>query len=227
MTTEHVMETENGKDLRLLQIQFIAKILAGFTHEVKNYLAIIKESNGLIEDLIALGKSTQTESEQYLEITHSVEEHVEKTNTLCRYLNRFAHRMDTQLSTFSLNEILEELIALVNRFANQKRIEIGKEFQDDISPIYNNPSLLQFVTFNVLHEKMNVLDKCSRIIVHTTSADNTVSIRIVPEGNLLQGNDALILIAYEKLEKIIQQLGGRLLQEKGQETLITLGMNVQ
>jgi len=221
------MNYENEKNLRLLQLQFIRKILAGFTHEIKNYLAIIKESNGLIEDLMTLGKTAQNDSEQYLEITRSIEEHIEKTNTLFRYLNRFAHRMDSQLATFNLNETLEELIALVTRFANQKKIVIGKDFQEDIPSIYSNPSLVQFIAFSLLNEKIKNLDTNSTITIQTAAADNTVKIRIIPEGNFLEGNDDTPLISYKNLEKLIQQLGGNVLQEKGKETLITLGMHPQ
>jgi nitrogen-specific signal transduction histidine kinase len=220
------MKHENEEELRLLQLQFIGKILAGFTHEIKNYLAIIKESNGLIEDLITLGKTAQGDSEQYLEITRSIEEHIEKTNNLFRYLNRFAHRMDSQLATFNLNETLEELIALVTRFANQKKIHIGKDFQEDIPSVYSNPSLVQFVAFSFLHEKIKNLDSNSKITIQTfAAADKTVKIRIIPEGNVLEGNDDSPSITYENLEKIIKQLGGNIVQEKGQETLITLAMN--
>ena len=219
------MKYENEENLRLLQLQFIGKILAGFTHEIKNYLAIIKESNGLIEDLITLGKTSQVDSEQYLEITRSIEEYIEKTNNLFRYLNRFAHRMDSQLATFNLNETLEELIALVTRFANQKKISIGKDFQEDIPPIHSNPSLVQFVAFSFLHEKIKNLDNNSKITIQTAAAENTVKLRIIPEGNFLEGNDDSPSITFENLEKIIKQLGGNIVQEKGKETLITLAIN--
>lgn len=36
------------------EIVFFGKITAGITHEMKNVLAIIKESSGLMEDLILL-----------------------------------------------------------------------------------------------------------------------------------------------------------------------------
>ena len=51
------MENKGERDLRLLQLRFIGKILAGFTHESKNYIAIVKESAGLIGDMIQLGKN--------------------------------------------------------------------------------------------------------------------------------------------------------------------------
>ena len=67
------------QDLRYLQLCFIGKIIAGFTHEIKNHLAIIKESAGLIGDLIKFGKKGKDESAQYLEIIGSVEDQMERT----------------------------------------------------------------------------------------------------------------------------------------------------
>jgi nitrogen-specific signal transduction histidine kinase len=214
------MEQKNEEDLRLLQLHFIGKILAGFTHELKNYLAIIKESAGLIEDLITLGKDTESDSGQYLEIVHSIEEHIEKANVLSRYLNRFAHRMDDQFATFNVNESLEELTALVTRFANQKKIAVEKDFHESVPSIYSNPSLLQFVVYTALEEKIRKLDKNGKIVIQTGIAENNLRIRIVPEGNFVQGEGDTTLIPYKVLEKIIKQLGGNISEENGRETLM-------
>ena len=216
------MEHKFEEGLRLLQLHFIGKILAGFTHEIKNYLAIIKESAGLMEDLIKLGKASESDSGQNLEIIHSIEEQIEKANTLFRYLNRFAHRMDDQFTTFNVNESLEELAALVTRFANQKKISIEKDFHEAIPPVYSNPSLLQFVVYSVLEEKIRNLDKNSKIAIQTGVDENSVRIRIVPEGNFVQGEGDTTSISYKILEKIVMQLGGNISEENGRETLMML-----
>lgn len=215
-------ELRDEENLRLLHLRFIGKILAGFTHEVKNYLAIIKESAGLMEDLIKLGKASESDSGQNLEIIHSIEEQIEKTNILFRYLNRFAHRMDDQLATFNINESLEELIALVTRFANQKKITIEKYFDKSMPSIYSNPSLLQFVVYTVLEEKIRNLGKNSKIAIQTGVDENSVRIRLASEGNLIEGEGDATSIPYEILEKIIKQLGGNISEENGRETLMML-----
>lgn len=215
-------ELRDEENLRLLHLRFIGKILAGFTHEVKNYLAIIKESAGLMEDLIKLGKASESDSGQNLEIIHSIEEQIEKTNILFRHLNRFAHRMDDQLATFNINESLEELIALVTRFANQKKITIEKYFDKSMPSIYSNPSLLQFVVYTVLEEKIRNLGKNSKIAIQTGVDENSVRIRLVSEGNLIEGEGDATSIPYEILEKIIKQLGGNISEENGRETLMML-----
>jgi len=215
-------ELRDEENLRLLHLRFIGKIIAGFTHEVKNYLAIIKESAGLIEDLITLGKDTESDSGQYLEIVRSIEEQIEKTNILYRYLNRFAHRMDDQLATFNVNESLEELTALVTRFANQKKITIEKDFHESMPSIYSNPSLLQLVVYTALEEKIRHLDKNSKISIQTGIDENSVKIRLVSEGNLIEGEGDATSIPYEILEKTIKQLGGNISEENRKETLMML-----
>lgn len=215
-------EYRDEENLRLLHLRFIGKILAGFTHEVKNYLAIIKESAGLMEDLIKLGKTSASDSGQNLEIIHLIEEQIEKANVLFRYLNRFAHRMDDQLATFNINESLEELIALVTRFANQKKITIEKDFHESMPSINSNPSILQFVVYSALEEKIRNLDKNSKITIQTGVDENSVRIRLVSEGNLLEGEGNATSISYDIIEKIIKQVGGNILQKNGRETLIML-----
>jgi nitrogen-specific signal transduction histidine kinase len=207
------------RELRLLQLRFIGKILAGFTHESKNYLAIIKESAGLIEDMIKLGKSGEASSTQFLEIINSIEEQIEKSTGLFKFLNRFSHRMDTQLSAFNCNEALEELIALVNRFANQKRIELVKDFQQDMPQILGNPSLIQFLVFSFLEEIIKTLDKNSRITIKTGSANGSIIIKIIPEGNLIEVEGEKEEFPYETYNKVLKQLNGKITPESGAKTL--------
>jgi len=172
--------------------------------------------------MIELGKSTQNDAGQYLEIVRSIEEQIEKSTAHFTYLNRFSHRMDTPLSTFSVNESIEELAALLQRFANQKRITIEKDLQKDLVPVHSNPSMLQFLIFTFLEEMLAVLDKNSRISIKTEGADNAVAIRITPEGNLIEGASGAGPMLYEIGDTVIQQLGGTLSQEKGKGAVILL-----
>ena len=41
------------------QLNFIGKVLCVFSHEINNQLAVVKESVGLIGDLIELGKTSR------------------------------------------------------------------------------------------------------------------------------------------------------------------------
>jgi LytS/YehU family sensor histidine kinase len=113
----------------------------------------------------------------------------------------------------------------VTRFANQIKITIEKDFDKSMPSIYSNPSLLQFVVYTVLEEKIKKLDKNSKITIQTGIDENSVRIRIVLEGNLIEGEGDATLIPYEIIGKIIKQLGGNSLQESSRETLIMLPLN--
>jgi len=203
------MENKN-EDLRFMQLRFIGKILAGFTHEIKNHLAIVKESAGLMGDMIKIGKTVENDSSQYLEIIRSIEEQIEKAIVHFTYLNRFSHRMDTELSTFNVNETLEELIALVTRFANQRKISIEKDFQKDISSINNNPSIFQLLVFYLIEEQLTRLDINSRLILKTETANGSIAIRIIPKGKVLDADREEGSVSNEIREDIIKYLGGNL-----------------
>jgi nitrogen-specific signal transduction histidine kinase len=215
------MEHKSEENLRLLQLEFVGKILAGFTHDIKNYIAIIKESAGLIEDIIKIEKTPKNKSEQYIEIIRSIEEQIQKTNDLFRYLNRFAHRMDTQLAAFNINESLEELFALIQRVANQKKITLARDFQRDIPSVYSNPSIFQFLIFSFLEERMTNLDKNSIITVKTGIKGSSVGVNISSEGVLRVGQDVQAMIPPEIRTFALQKLTGDISESNG-NILITL-----
>jgi signal transduction histidine kinase len=216
------MENKNEQDLRCLQLRFVGKILAGFTHEIKNHLAIVKESVGLMGDMIKLEKSGKDKAGQYLDIIRSIEEQIERSIGHFSYLNRFAHRMDLPLTKVNVNECMEELIALMHRFANQKRISLEKEFQKDPPVIQSNPAMLQLLVFNSLEEKLESLDKNSMILVKTEALNNSIAIRIIPKGNILNIDAEKVPYSQEINDDLIKMLGGTLSKGPDGEIAITV-----
>lgn len=214
------MEYEKEQNLRVSQLRLIGKILSSFTHEIKNHLAFIKESAGLISDLMESKKSlSKQDIQQNLNIIQSIEEQIGKTSELCNYLNRFAHRMDYPMSTFSVNESMEELIVLLNRFAHQKRIGLEKDFQKNLPTIYSDPSRLQFLIFCYIEEMIRRLDMNSRIVLKTLSSDDSVMIRIIPEGDVITPVEGKSACSLELQQDVIKQLGGNLSQEDKEVTI--------
>ena len=214
------MEAQYENELRNLQMRFIGKIIAGFTHEIKNYIAIINESTGLIGDMMKVGKSVENDLPAYLDIIHSIEDHIEKTNGHFRYLNRFAHRMDSPLSSFHINESLEELIALLKRFANQKRIVFKQDYDTDKPTVYSNPAILQLIIFTFLEQNIMELEQESTITLQTTVTDQSVRVTIIPNGKRIEGGS--VSIPSELLDIVIKELGGNISLDREKETIILL-----
>lgn len=214
------MEPEAGRDLRLLQLSLIAKIIASFTHEVKNHLAFIKESAGLVGDVMESRKSLSKEDvQQSLEVLRSIRDQIGKTSELCNYLNRFAHRMDYPTCTFNVNESMEELVVLLHRIAHQKRITLSKDFLKDIPVTHSDPSRIQFIAFCFLEDMIKRLDKNARIIVQTDSSRDSIKIQIIAEGSFMAGIEEKSRCSFELLQGISKSLGINLLQEDRKMTI--------
>lgn len=208
-----------------LRFRFIGRIIAGFTHELKNHLAIIKESGGLQQDLLSMSK--KPDSAELQKFFRSVDSQIERGLQLIAFLNRFAHRMDCECSSFSVNEAIEELVALMSRHAYQKRIEIAKDFEPGISPIHSNPSMLQLLIFLIIEEMMDCFEKGGSINVRTSSAKDTIRIAVTPKGNMkaLSGKENYDRV--EAINQVCRELFGTLDQQgTNSEAVITLTRSV-
>jgi signal transduction histidine kinase len=185
------------KKLRFLQLRFMGKILAGFTHEINNHLAIVRESAGLMSDMIRFGSGQGKGHEEYLEILGSIEEQIGKSNTHFRYLNRFSHRMDSPVSTFSINECLEELVALMRRFAGQKKMTITTVFREDLPSVTSDPSLFECLVFTFLEEAIREAEGDEVITVTTHLGEGAAVATIASMGRIYQIDETQRYIAAE------------------------------
>lgn len=216
---------EKENDLRALQLSYIGKILSRFTHEINNHLAFIKESAGLIGDLIESKKSLdKPDLQQSLDILQSISDQIRETAVLSNCLNRFAHRMDKTLSTFDVNRSLEELLVLLTKFANQKRIRLEKDFHKDLPAIHSDPAKLQFLIFCLIEEKLRKLEKNSSITVKTVSSNGFITIEVISKGNIIETVEEGIY-PKEIHHHVIKQLGGKMAQID-EDIAITLPLSI-
>jgi len=200
---------DNGPDeMKELQFRFIGSIIAGFTHELKNHLAIIKESGGLQQDLLSMSK--KPDSAGIHKFLLSVDSQIEKSLQLIAFLNRFAHRMDCECTSFSVNEAIEELVALMARVAYQKRVEFTTDFEQGIPPIHSNPSTLQLLIFFIIEELMDGFEKGGSITVKTSAAADTIKIAIIPKGNMKELSGKGEYHRGEAINKVCGELFGAL-----------------
>ena len=96
--------------------QFFGKMSASISHEIKNALAIINESAGLLEDFSLLAeKGRPIDPERLKLLARSVSKQVQRADGLVKKMNRFAHSADDAIRIFDLGEILDLVVSLVQR----------------------------------------------------------------------------------------------------------------
>ncbi|MFC1856796.1 sensor histidine kinase [Thermodesulfobacteriota bacterium] len=125
---------------------FISKITASVTHEFMNVLATIKETSGLMEDLLVMSVDDSfPHHEEFSKTLNTIQEQIKRGMEISGMLNKFAHSMEELQARVELNELLDQLSILMRRFAMLKRVKLAVNPHE--SPLYIriNPFLLQMI----------------------------------------------------------------------------------
>ena len=105
------------------EVAFFGKITAGITHEMKNVLAIIRESSGLMEDIMSISPEAIIKHQEKIKNSMvRIKDQIERGVGLTDRLNKFAHSTDETLSKIDLQETIEQLVTLAHRFARLKHV---------------------------------------------------------------------------------------------------------
>lgn len=127
---------------------FMGRITAGVTHEIKNVFAIIKESAGLLEDLMSLAQSESNSSqERYLRIISKIYDQVERGVDLAAKLNEFAHTPDYQSAPIEINSAISQVVTLSQRFARLKRAKLEAISGEAHTSIVSDPLAFLMLLF--------------------------------------------------------------------------------
>ncbi len=123
---------------------FIGKVTASATHELRNVLAIIKESAGLIEDIV-VSSDEQLESpnsDRLMRAVGRIRDQVARGADLLTSLNQFAHSPDHAEDHIELNQAIQQVSFLCQRKARQGRQFVqGQPADSSLTVVLNSLGL--------------------------------------------------------------------------------------
>jgi C4-dicarboxylate-specific signal transduction histidine kinase len=102
--------------------KLMGRLTASATHEMQNILAIIRESSGLMEDLLAMGGGDFAHAERFKKGLAVMAEQVERGMQLSEQLNFCAHAPESSPAGADVNEAARALIGLSRRHAARGRV---------------------------------------------------------------------------------------------------------
>jgi len=103
---------------------FMGRLTAQATHELQNILATIRESSGLMEDLLAMGGENFAHAERFKKGLCVMGEQVERGMALTEQLNHCAHSPETRPAGAEVSDTLRALVGLFRRIAAQHRVTL-------------------------------------------------------------------------------------------------------
>jgi signal transduction histidine kinase len=163
------------------EMAFLGKITAGMTHEMKNILAVIRESTGLMEDILSITKERSFQhKDKFLKVLSTIQEQVQKGVDLATRLNRFAHSMDKPKSSLDINALLDQMAFLMQRFARLKRVNLKVLPGKPIS-IIKDPLRLQLVIFKCIESCLKESEEGMEIQMSAEKIEEGAIVRILSQ----------------------------------------------
>jgi len=120
------------------------------SHELKNILAIISETLGLIDELVALSDTgTKWKPGKLQSLSESVIEEVERANSIIRNMNTFAHSVDEFIREVDVSQIVNLMIEISQLDSPAKNVRFRLAENDDCV-IYTSPFFLEKLIYHVI-----------------------------------------------------------------------------
>ena len=164
------------------QAAFMGRLTAGVTHEFKNVLAIIKETTGLMEDLLSFADSSFKHKDRFSKALVTIKEQIDRGVELSTKLNRLAHDPDTEQAQIDLSQVLEQTVYLSRRFARLSGVQLKAEPSEAAVSLTGNPLLIRMTLFSALECCWQSLGKNATVKASASRNGENVSVRFDPEG---------------------------------------------
>jgi C4-dicarboxylate-specific signal transduction histidine kinase len=194
---------------RYPEAAFLAAMTASATHEVRNVLSIIKESAGLIEDLVRMSHERgRLDEEKVQRAVGRIEAQVKRGADLLTNLNRLAHTLDEDVAAVDLQKEVEQVVFLCRRFARKKGHQVQEVATTGGASVTLNPLLLHMALFSAMQCCFQELPEGSAIEVEAgRTADGAVVEFRGASGTGGSTEASIEKEAWEKLEGVAGLLG--------------------
>jgi len=124
-------------------LRFFGMFSASISHEIKNVLAIISESAGLMEDLLLLAKrGGHLDPERFKALCEKIRRQTQRADGIIKNMNRFSHTVDQDLQRIDLCEMVLLVKGLSDRLASMRGVSLEAAGGGDAVWVTTNPFFL-------------------------------------------------------------------------------------
>jgi PAS domain S-box-containing protein len=157
--------------IRSEKLASLGLLVAGVAHEINNPQAIIKEKAGLMKDLLKYGGEEFEYREKFFDILDSIYNSVDRTRAITQRLLGFSRKVDVKIQTIQLNQLIEEVLAFLEKEALYRHINLNLDFAPDIPPLLSERGQLQQVFLNIINNAFEAVKDGGTITIATRQKD--------------------------------------------------------
>jgi len=148
------------------------------SHEVKNILAIISETSGLMNELVELSKEGRVlEPNKLCSLSESMIEEVQRANRIIRNMNTFAHSVDDFIREVDIREIVGLMMEVCPLESALRKTELSL-VDGDACVMYTSAFFLENLLFHVINFSLRHPDSGKKIRISLESKDGKSRINL-------------------------------------------------
>lgn len=166
-------------------LTFFGKMSASVSHEIKNALAIINESAGLLEDLALMAeKGIPVDPQRLKSHAGKIVKQVWRADGIVKNMNKFAHSVDEPLKSIDIGEAAALVLALSGRLAAMRGVAL--EVCQPPAPImiHTNPFFFQNLLFLCLDFSMDAAGSGKTVLLRIEGAHKDGRVSFTGLGGL-------------------------------------------
>jgi len=148
----------------------IGRLAAGVAHEINNPMAIINEKAGLMKDLIESMPQFEQKT-KFVQLTQSILASVDRCSTITHRLLGFARRMDVEIESLNLNEVILEVYGFLEKEALHRNIDLELKLDEKLPEILSDHGQLQQVFLNILNNAFSAVNDGGKIVITSLEHD--------------------------------------------------------
>jgi len=162
------------------ETRFFGKVTAGVTHDLQNIFAIIKETGGLMEDILLMNKGAELPFiEKFQKCLSTIKGQTVRGSELTSSLNEFAHTPDHDEKDVDIFQTSHMIIKLIHRKLKNCNITIHVDKPDVPATLKTSAVKFEIALLSAIDTLMSQLSSGSSMQITPEKSDQTVEVKII------------------------------------------------
>lgn len=183
MCWPYLVERLQGTQDELIRIEkmtSLGQMAASIAHEINNPLAGVLMYTKLLAKKIAGDTFRKEESLDYLS---KMESEVSRCSRIIRNLLDFARQTEPMLRLVDINQVIEQVLAMVGHQAQLDNVEVVKEFSPSLPKVIADFDQLQQVFTNLTLNAIQAMPDGGKLTIRSSAVDGEVGVDVQDTGS--------------------------------------------
>jgi two-component system NtrC family sensor kinase len=173
------LQTTQDELLRAEKLTSLGQLAASIAHEINNPLAGVLVYTQLLSKKVTGDAFKKEEALGYLS---KMESEVGRCSRIIRNLLDFARQTEPMLRLLDINQVIEQVLAMVGHQAQLQNVEVVKEFSPSLPKVMADFDQIQQIFTNLTLNAIQAMPEGGRLTLRSSAVDGEVRVDVQDTG---------------------------------------------